>query len=81
MPRGDQRTGSEEQEYYTLTLTSSRIDEKSSYGGDSLQKTYDMVLQNWIIEFLKMYKISGEVIKFIEKTIRVELRAGEKDLY
>ena len=30
---------------------------------------YDIILQSWIIDSLKMYKISDEVIKFIEKTI------------
>ena len=40
---------------------------------------YDMVSQSWIINCLKMYKISHEVIEFIEKTKktwRVELTAG-----
>ena len=43
------------------------------------KKVYDMVLQSWIINYLKMYKMSREVIKFIEKTMktwRVELTAG-----
>ena len=47
------------------------------------KKTYDMVPQSWIINFLKMYKISHEVINFIEKTMktwRVELTAGGKSL-
>ena len=38
-----------------------------------------MVPQSWTINYLKIYKISHEVIKFIEKTIkiwRVELTAG-----
>ena len=29
-----------------------------------------MVTQTWIIEFLKMYKISDEVIKFIKEAIK-----------
>ena len=40
-----------------------------------------MVPQSWIINCLKMYKISHEVIIFIEKTMnnrRVELTAGGK---
>ena len=44
---------------------------------------YDMVPQSWIINWLKMYKISHEVINFIEKTMkpwRVELTAGGKSL-
>ena len=43
------------------------------------KKAYDMVPQIWIIHCLKMYKISHEVINFIEKTIqiwRMELTAG-----
>ena len=42
-----------------------------------------MVLQSCIIDCLKMYKISGEVIKIIENTMRnwtVELTAGGKSL-
>ena len=42
-----------------------------------------MVLQNWVIDCFKMYKIADEVIKFIEETMknwRVELTAGEKSL-
>ena len=40
------------------------------------KKAYDMVPQSWIINCLKMFKISDEVINFIEKTMktwRVEL--------
>ena len=57
--------------------------EKSSYGLDWLKKAYDMVPQSWIINCLKMYKISHEVINFIEKTMktwRVELAAEGKSL-
>ena len=42
-----------------------------------------MVPQSWIINYLKMYKISDEVINFIEKTMktwRVELIAERKSL-
>ena len=42
-----------------------------------------MVPQSWVIHCLKMYKISHEVIKFIEKTMqtwRVELTAGGRTL-
>ena len=45
------------------------------------KKAYDMFPQSWIINCLKMYKISDEVINFIEKTMktwRVELTAGGK---
>ena len=47
------------------------------------KKAYDMVLQSWIINCLKMYKISHEVINFIDeimKTWRVELTAGGRIL-
>ena len=57
--------------------------EKSGYFLDWQQKAYDMVLQSWIINCLKMYKISDEVINLIEKTMktwRVELTAGGKSL-
>ena len=43
------------------------------------KKAFDMVPQIWIINCLKMYKISDEVINFIEKTMKtwkVELTAG-----
>ena len=43
---------------------------KSSYGLDSYKKAYDKVPQSWIINCLKMYKISHEVINFIEKTMK-----------
>ena len=43
------------------------------------KKTYDMVPQSWMINCLKMYKMSDEVINFTEKTMktwRLELTAG-----
>ena len=55
--------------------------EKSSYGLDWVQK--GMVLHSWIINSLKMYKISYEVINFIDKTIKtwkVELTAGGRSV-
>ena len=33
------------------------------------KKAYDMVPQTWILHCLKMYKISHEVINFIEQTM------------
>ena len=39
------------------------------------KKVYDMVQQSWIINCLKMYKISDEVINLIEKAIKT--RRGE----
>ena len=40
---------------------------KSSYGLNRLRKAYDMVLQRWIINCLKMCEISDAVINVIEK--------------
>ena len=34
------------------------------------KKAYDMVPQSWIINCPKMYKISDEIINFIEKTMK-----------
>ena len=45
------------------------------------KKVYDIVPQSWILHCLKMYKISHEVINFIEQTMQtwtVELTAGRK---
>ena len=47
------------------------------------KKAYDMVLQTWVINCLKMDKISDEVINFIEKTMKTwkeELTVGERSL-
>ena len=47
------------------------------------KKTYDMVPHSWIISSFKMYKISHDVINFIDKTMktcRVELIAGGRRL-
>ena len=47
------------------------------------KKAYGMVPQSWIIHCLKMYKISHEVINFIQKTMqtwKVELTAGGRGL-
>ena len=43
------------------------------------KNAYDMLPQSWILHCLKMYKMSHEVINFIEQTMntwRVELTAG-----
>ena len=34
------------------------------------KKAYEMVPQSWMINYLKMYMISNEVINFIEKTMK-----------
>ena len=47
------------------------------------KKAYDMVPQSWIINCLKMYKISRKIINFIEKSMknwRVELTSVGKSL-
>ena len=47
------------------------------------KNAYDMVLHCWIINSLKMYKISDEVTNFIDKTMktwRVELTTGGRRL-
>ena len=47
------------------------------------KKAYDMVLHSWIIKSFKMYKISDEVINFIDKTMktrRLELTAVGRTL-
>ena len=57
--------------------------EKPSYDMDRKKKAYDLVPHNWIIECLRMYKISSKFIKFIENTMekwRVGRTAGEKSL-
>ena len=35
-----------------------------------IKKAYDVVLQSWIINSLKIYKISQEVNNFIDKTMK-----------
>ena len=61
-----------------------RTDEKNlAMAWIDYKKAYDMVPQSWIINCLKIYKISHEDINFIEKTMknwRVELKAGGKSL-
>ena len=45
------------------------------------KKAYDMVPHSWIINSLKMYKISDEVINFIDKTMKTwrdELTGGRR---
>ena len=47
------------------------------------KQAYNMVLQNWIIDRLKVYKISDKVVKFITEAMKnrkVELIAGGKIL-
>ena len=47
------------------------------------KKAYDMLPQSWILHCHKMYKISHEVINFIEQTMktwRVDLTAGRRSI-
>ena len=47
------------------------------------KKVNDMVPQSWILHCFKMYRITDQVVLFIEKTMqtsRVELAAGGKSL-
>ena len=47
--------------------------------GIDYKKAYYMVLQSWMIDGLKMYKISDKRIKFIQEAVknwRVKLTAG-----
>ena len=47
------------------------------------KKTYDIVPHTWILECLKMYKISNKIVNFIEKAMenwRVQLKPGKQSL-
>ena len=74
--------------YFTYTLQYIRNESKTRRKNLAMawidnKKVYDVVPQSWIINCLKMYKISHEVINFMEKTIktwRVELTAGRRSL-
>ena len=47
------------------------------------KKAYDMLPQSWILHCLKMYKISHEVMNFIEQTMktwRVKLTPGGRSI-
>ena len=52
------------------TLEEKKIKRKNlAMAGITNKKAYDMIPQSWIIACLKMNKISGEVIKFIENIV------------
>ena len=73
--RKDDASQQEEQEICcTLTNTSSRranLDDKNvTMEWIDCKRGYDMLLQSGIINCLKKYKISNEVIKFIEQSMR-----------
>ena len=63
-------------------LTESKMRRKDVVWHGPFKKwLYDIFSHNWIIDCLKMYQISDEVIKFIEKTRenwRIQLTAGGK---
>ena len=76
------------QRYWRVTLhrsTHHKRERKTRWKNQAMvwidyKKAYDMVPRSWIINCLKMYKISDEVINFIGKTMKiwkVELTAGE----
>ena len=47
------------------------------------KKAYDMLPQSWILHCLKMFKISHEVINFMEQTMqtwRMEMTAGGRSI-
>ena len=76
MLQGDQKNRSTTIHWSTHPQREQDETEKHSYDVNWQQK-------GWIIDCLKMYKISDEVINSIEKTMehgRVELTAGEKSL-
>ena len=88
-PRNRKNTanGPGAQESYSILIsissTRARRDGKSSYGLDWQQKAYDIVSKSWIINCLKMYMISEEIINFDKdpmKIWRVGLTEGKKNL-
>ena len=40
------------------------------------KRAYDIVPQSWILRCLKMYKISDQIVQFIEKAIKKPLMSG-----
>ena len=80
----EQKRPEVQENYYTLINTSSMRNKtrqkKLAMAWIDYKQTYDMIPQSWMIQCLK---ISGEVIKLIENTMknwRVELTAGGKFL-
>ena len=65
-------------------LNESKTRQKNlAMAGIDYKKAYDMVPKSWIINYLKMYKISDEILNFIEKTMKTwrgELTAGGRSL-
>ena len=83
--RKDTENCPEAQESYSTLINTSST--RARQNGKTLLlpglTTWDMVPQSWVINCLKIYKISDEVIHFIEKnmkTRRVELIKGGKSL-
>ena len=78
------RSAEEQESCNTLINTSlkrAKRDKNLTMAWIDYKKSYDMVSQSWIIEYLKMYKILGDVRKFIKNTKEiwsVEQTAGRK---
>ena len=85
MAQGHQRNRRATTHWSTRTQKEENETKKSGYGVDWQQKgIWWYSLQSWIIDCLKIWKLSGEVRKFIENTIdnyRVELIAGVNFLF
>ena len=90
IPRGKERMSQRIQRHSRVHLHRSAHPKQSKTRHKNLamawihyRKLYNVVPQSRIINCLKMYKISDEIINFIEKimnTWRVELTAGERNL-
>ena len=79
--KGIRKTG--ELRYYTQHVKCKTRRKNVGKAWIDYEKAYDMVPRSWIIDYLKLYKISGKVMKFIKNIIencRVELTAGGKSL-
>ena len=89
VPRGTERMPQVDQRHWRATLHWSTYSQRwqdetkiSRNCEDWQQKDIRYGPQSWIIACLKMFKISDEIMKFIEKTVkswRVQLTAGRKN--
>ena len=88
MKRRDAARGPEKQESYCKLINTSPKESKMRLKNLAMvwidyRKAYNMVPQSWIIDSLKLYKVSDENIKFIVKTMKnwkMKLTAGGKCL-
>ena len=83
----EQKREQEQKSHYTLINTPSRRakrDKKDlAMAWIDYKKVYDVVLQSWMIDCLKMYVMSDDIIKFIKNTVKnwkVKLIAGVKSI-